>query len=84
MESVVWKVTSRRGVAFVVGREAAERVLAAVGRAVVVGGKKVRDADRPLLGAMAVYLDRKGKPFAWLVPFDWADCERVSAAAGVQ
>lgn len=82
MEIVVWKVTSRRGVAYVEGRDAAERVLAAVGRE--PGGVKAKAWDKSLLGAMAVYLDRKGKPFAWLVPFDWVDCERVSAAAGVQ
>jgi hypothetical protein len=40
-------------------------------------------AETELVGAaMAVYLDRKGKPFAWQIPFDIADWDRVTALVG--
>ena len=38
--------------------------------------------ETELAGAMAVYLDRKGKPFAWQIPFDIADWDRVTALVG--
>ena len=81
MAGIMWKVTSRRGVVYVEGKEAAERVMAAVGREVAPPKRGVRE-DSQMLGGMAVYIDRRGKPFAWLVPFEWTLSERVLAAAG--
>lgn len=41
-------------------------------------------AEAELSGpAMAVYLDRKGKPFAWQIPFALDDWDRVSVLVGV-
>lgn len=35
-------------------------------------------------GAMAVYWDRKGRPFAWQIPFDLACWEQVATVVGVE
>jgi|GEM_PF-2248457 len=101
MAGVVWKVGTRRAIAYVEGRAAAERVLALTGRgaatapddaAAAAGGPpnraKNRRAERDrareqekdggLPGAMAVYTDRRGRPFAWQIPFDVGHFETVA------
>jgi hypothetical protein len=41
-------------------------------------------ADAAMEGAMAVYSDRRGKPFAWQIPFDAAHWEAVTVAIGAE
>jgi hypothetical protein len=86
MASRIWKDGTRRGIVYVEGREAAERVMQAAGidGGFVLGRKIARDElESQLRGAMAVYTDRKGRPFAWQIPFDIARLEQVSAAAHI-
>ncbi len=84
MASRMWKDGTRRGIAYVEGREVAERVLTAAGRAPVVATPPRAAKDNAALdGAMAVYTDKKGKPFAWQFPFDIKEWEAVMAAAGM-
>ena len=89
MASKVWKDGTRRGIAYVEGREVAEQVLLAAGRgsSPAAGKTKRRAAEAPaderLDGAMAVYLDRRGRPFAWQIPFDIGHWERITALIGV-
>jgi hypothetical protein len=77
--STAWKITTRRGIAYVEGWDTVQRVREAAGLGLreVKRGASVEDY---LLGHMAVYLDRRGKPFAWLVPFDLKCWEAVNAA----
>ena len=86
----LWKVGTRRGMAYAEGRELAERILSASGQACVssesvepvTGGKRKTansPADSLLPGTMAVYLDRRGKPFAWQIAFDVRYWDTVSA-----
>ena len=35
-------------------------------------------------GAMAVYSDKRGKPFAWQIPFDIGYWEKVAEELGVE
>ena len=42
------------------------------------------EADLTGHAAMAVYLDRKGRPFAWQIPFAMEDWERVTALVGAE
>lgn len=81
MAGKVWNVSTRRGIAYVEGMEAARRVLDVLGRASVP--RRGGGSDSHLLGAMAVYTDARGRPYAWLVPFDLSDRERVVAAGGL-
>jgi hypothetical protein len=62
--------TARRGAA---ARKAAT---------VVPGGPSPEQAkrDAAMEGAMAVYSDRKGRPFAWQIPFDLGQWDVVTAA----
>lgn len=50
------------------------------------GGVPIAPGEAELKGcaAMAVYLDRKGKPFAWQIPFALEDWDRVTALVGVE
>ena len=108
MASLMWKDGTRRGIVYVEGREAAEKVLAVAKRPVVnrhakeaalpksigkdtKGPKRVTraasarqpaPAESFLEGTMAVYVDRRGRPFAWQIPFDIADWDQVTAAVG--
>jgi hypothetical protein len=80
----MWKDGTRRGIVYVEGKENVERLLTVVGRrqADAVPPKKRGDKrDAELLdGTMAVYSDRRGRPFAWQIPFEIAWWEQVSAA----
>jgi hypothetical protein len=91
MASRVWKDGTRRGIVYVEGREAAEQVMQATGRVAPPAPVKTRTRraghvaggpgpeETAMNGAMAVYLDRKGKPFAWQIPFDIGHWDRVAA-----
>lgn len=95
MASRVWKDGKRRGIAYVEGREAAERIMTIAGRrrlleAATNGTLPTRrriPASPPeeiaLDGAMAVYSDKRGKPFAWQIPFDIGYWEKVAEELGV-
>ena len=105
MRAKVWKEGSRRGIAYVEDREAAEKVIALA----AVKAKKAKvpvvqeakpaatrgsrrhtktvspqEAALQTSGAMAVYWDRKGRPFAWQIPFDLACWEQVASVIGVE
>jgi hypothetical protein len=89
MANRVWKVGTRRGIAYVEEREIAEQVLAATGRSpealTAPPPRRAASATKPAAeaqldgGAMAVYSDRKGKPFAWQIPFDVGCWDAVTA-----
>ncbi len=83
MASRVWKDGTRRGIAYVEGRDVAEKVASAAGRpfvATTARNATALEAQEALLGgAMAVYSDRRGRPFAWQIPFDIAHWEQVTA-----
>ncbi len=91
----VWKDGKRRGIAYVEGREAAERVMMIAGRRrlpeAAAGGPAptrrripaVPAEEIALDGAMAVYSDKRGKPFAWQIPFDIGYWEKVAEELGV-
>lgn len=70
MTARVWKDGTRRGIAYIEGKENAERVLAAAGRT----GVALPEV------AMAVYQDRRGRAFAWQFVFDIGHWEQVQAA----
>lgn len=74
-----WKVTTRRGVAYVEGWESATRVRAAAGQlsTELKRGAKVEDYLR---STTAVYTDRRGRPFAFLITFDLKQWDAVLAA----
>ena len=97
MASRYWKDGTRRGIAYVEGREAAERVMEAAGRRATPPAKAAPSvrvhrrgpatvrrpecpAEAQLAGAMAIYLDKRGKPFAWQIPFD---IKRIDAVAAI-
>ena len=89
MAGRVWKDGTRRGIAYVEGREAAQQVIEMAGRVPAPSPERARRkmasssaADGPLDGAMAVYMDRRGKPFAWQIPFDIGCWERIAALVG--
>jgi hypothetical protein len=75
MASKVWKLNGRRGIAYVEGKEKAERVLALCSSDTTV---KLPDV------AMAEYRDKRGRAFAWQIPFDLGRWDAVSAALGEQ
>lgn len=77
MASRIWKDGARRGIAYVEDRVVAEQVLCAA------GCQKRRAGGMPE-GAMAVYLDRRGRPFAWQIPFDIGNWERIAALVGAE
>ena len=86
----LWKVGVRRGMAYVEGKAVAERVLSATGEAAsldALAPSGVRGGRRPpeqfLPGTMAVYLDHRGRPFAWQIGFDMRNWEAVASAAGI-
>ena len=80
MAGKVWKDGMRRGIAYVEGREAAQQIMALTGRTPPgVSRRPARGDEAPLEGAMAVYLDRRGRPFAWQIPFDIGHWDRVAA-----
>ncbi|MDX1933667.1 MAG: hypothetical protein SFU56_13805 [Capsulimonadales bacterium] len=79
MASRMWKDGTRRGIAYIEGREQADRVLAVVGRTTGVAQKTPSDSEKALGTAMAVYTDRKGRPFAWQIPFDITRWDELNA-----
>ena len=86
MASRVWKDGTRRGIAYVEGRETAEKVANAAGRpfGLATVRKGIPAPQEALLdGAMAVYSDRRGRPFAWQIPFDMSLWEQVTAVMPV-
>ncbi len=95
MASRVWKDGKRRGIAYVEGREAAERIMTIAGRRRLVEAAEsgttptrrripsVPAEEIALDGAMAVYCDKRGRPFAWQIPFDIGCWEKVAEELGV-
>ncbi len=82
MMSCVWRIGTRRAMVYVEGKESAQRVLEAAGSATATAAPRRRQLVGPeahLVGAMAVYLDRKGKPFAWQILFDATRLPEVQA-----
>lgn len=81
MASRVWKDGTRRGIAYVEGRAAAEQVMTAAGRTIKTPSSASSAAarDKDTEGAMAVYSDRRGRPFAWQIPFDIGHWDRIVA-----
>jgi hypothetical protein len=78
----VWKDSTRRGMAYVEGKENAERLLTVLGRPLEEATKKRGDkTEVPGLyaGVMAVYSDKRGRPFAWQIPFEIACWDRITA-----
>lgn len=90
----MWKDGTRRGIAYVEGRATAEQVMTITGRrripvegtAAAAAKPRSRRTTAPLSvveqaldGAMAVYSDRRGKPFAWQIPFDIQQWDQVTA-----
>lgn len=92
MAGKVWKYGTRRGIAYVENRATAEQVMQLSGRHIEAatakpsrrGAAAAVPAETALNGAMAVYLDRKGRPFAWQIPFDIGYWEQVTAVVGVE
>ncbi|MBB6051877.1 hypothetical protein [Armatimonas rosea] len=82
MKASLWKIGTRRAMAYVEGREALERlaVVAGVERAPLKRGAGI-EAELQGPGAVAVYTDPKGRPFAWLIAFDAKRWDDVSALA---
>ena len=78
MKTALWKIGTRRAMAYVEGRENLERLLVAAG---VTREPLKRGAglEAELKGAVAVYTDPKGRPFAWLIAFDAGRWDEVSA-----
>ena len=97
MAARCWKDGARQGIAYVENAEIAERVMAlrangmgnsaaaAQAAAPRKSGVAGTNAKKPHLppGAMAVYADKKGKPFAWQIAFALRDWETVTALLGV-
>ena len=70
MASQIWKLNGRRGIVYIEGKKVAEQVM------VLCGEKETQLSEQ----AMAVYIDPRGRPFAWQIPFDLARWDTVSAA----
>ena len=98
-KSRMWKDGTRRGIVYVEERVAAEKVIAALRPATVAtppqAGRSAprrrtaalvpSPAEQELGGpAMAVYLDRRGKPFAWQIPFPLDAWDRVTALVNAE
>ena len=88
MANRVWKDGTRRGIAYVEGRAVAERIMVLVGRrrentaAAPIRRRltpSVSQDEAALEGAMAVYSDRRGRPFAWQIPFEIGKWDQVAA-----
>ena len=69
MANQIWKLNGRRGIVYVEGKGTAERVLGLCGEEIA------NLSDR----AMAIYSDRRGRAFAWQIPFDLTQWDTVSA-----
>jgi hypothetical protein len=79
--SRMWKLGTRRAMAYVEGAEIAQKVWEATGRTPepTPPRKRIRGMEAHLRGAMAVYMDGKGRPFAWQIPFDAKHWDIVEA-----
>lgn len=85
MPGKVWKDGTRRGIAYVEGRDVAQRVLEVAGRVSLPEKSRPKGrADERLEGTMAVYVDRRGRPFAWQIPFDIGHWDRIAALIGTE
>jgi hypothetical protein len=80
MKASLWKIGTRRAMAYVEGRENLERLLVAAGRP-PEPLKRGAGLEAELKQAVAVYTDPKGRPFAWLIAFDSRCWDEVSAVA---
>ena len=78
MNARLWKIGTRRAMAYVEGRENRDLLLTAAGKP-LEPIKRGASLEAELAGAVAVYTDRKGKPFAWLIAFDAGRWDEVSA-----
>jgi hypothetical protein len=78
MASRIWKDGTRRGIAYIEGKEQADRILAAVGRTTGEWSARRPNGENALGTAMAVYTDQKGRPFAWQIPFDIARWDEMN------
>ncbi|WP_309709258.1 hypothetical protein [Armatimonas sp.] len=81
MNARLWKIGTRRAMAYVEGRENRDLLLTAAGK-LPEPVKRGASLEAELRGAVAVYTDRKGKPFAWLIAFDPGRWDEVSALVG--
>ena len=81
MASRMWKLGTRRAMAYVEGQEIAQKVQEAAGKLPEEPRPKrrPRGLEAQLSGAMAVYVDGKGRPFAWQIPFDVRRWDAVAA-----
>lgn len=69
MANRVWKLNGRRGIAYLEDKAVAEWLISLSG----CEAAKLPDM------AMAVYKDRRGRTFAWQIPFDLSQWDTVSA-----
>lgn len=81
MNARLWKIGTRRAMAYVEGRENRDLVLMAAGKP-PEPVKRGASLEAELAGAVAVYTDRKGRPFAWLIAFDAGRWDEVNALVG--
>jgi hypothetical protein len=81
MASRMWKLGTRRAMAYVEGEEIARKVWEATGRETPPQAprRRVKGLEAQLRDAMAVYIDGKGRPFAWQIPFDARCWDAVEA-----
>ena len=74
MASRMWKLGTRRAMAYVEGEETARKVWEATGRGTEqqqqTPRRRSKGLEAQLRDSMAVYVDGKGRPFAWQIPFD--------------
>ena len=84
MANSIWKEGARRGIAYVEDKDTAEQIMQIAGRRRTEAVKRAASLDAvqesALNGAMAVYVDKIGRPFAWQIPFDLGQWDRVAAA----
>lgn len=67
---------------YVEGRETAEKILAVAGLpGLPVPTGKGKALEAQLNGPVAVYTDRRGRAFAWQIPFDTSLLEVVQQAS---
>ena len=78
----VWKVGTRRGIAYVEGREMAEQIASLTGR-VLPPPITVRKTNADAGSVMAIYTDRKGKAFAYQIVFDLSNWDKITSMLGV-
>ena len=84
MANTIWKEGARRGIAYVEDKETAEQIMQIAGRRRAADAKRAASLEAvqesALNGAMAIYTDKIGRPFAWQIPFDLGQWDKVAAA----